>query len=164
VIVPIDLSPVVMNLLPLVAYLILIFARFALVALADLVMTSISQLLQLSLVVTQSFTLPVIAGGLSSAYARTLGTIKEAASKLTDMMDVDFFMVPPFPCTAPEKTQAPYQGPNSEILRTCTQVQSRPTGFFCWRLENFIRPNRVTLVIEMRPLRFTVQAGYARLG
>src|SRR5512144_3241282 len=62
VIVTIDLSPVVMNLLPLVAYLVLIVARFALVALADLVMTSISQFLQLSLVLTQSFTLPVIAG------------------------------------------------------------------------------------------------------
>jgi hypothetical protein len=31
-------------------------------------------------------------GGLSSANARTLGTIKDAANKLVVMMDVDFFM------------------------------------------------------------------------
>jgi hypothetical protein len=61
VIVAVDLAPVVTNLLSLVAYLILVLARFTPVALTNLVVTPISQFLQLSLIVTQSFTLPVVA-------------------------------------------------------------------------------------------------------
>ena len=61
VIVTIDLSPVVMNLLSLIANLVLVVARFAPVALTDLVMTSVFQFLELALVLTQGFTLPVVA-------------------------------------------------------------------------------------------------------
>src|SRR5690348_5686440 len=71
VIVTIDLSPVVTNLVSLVTYLVLIFARFALIALTEFVMTSIFQFLQLALVVTQSFTLPVIAGRVVVVGVRT---------------------------------------------------------------------------------------------
>ena len=62
VIVAVNLAPIVANLLSLITYFILVLARFALVALTDLVMTTISQVLQLALVLPQSFPLPVIAG------------------------------------------------------------------------------------------------------
>jgi hypothetical protein len=43
VVVAVNFAPVVANLLSLITYLVLVLARFALVALADLVVTSISQ-------------------------------------------------------------------------------------------------------------------------
>ena len=66
VVIPVNLSAVSVKLPLLITDLLIVLTGFALIALAELAVTSLSQLLELSLITAQLFTLPVIARGVAA--------------------------------------------------------------------------------------------------
>jgi hypothetical protein len=66
VVIPVNLSAVSVKLPLLITDLLIVLTGFAPIALAELAVTSLSQLLELSLITAQLFTLPVVARGVAA--------------------------------------------------------------------------------------------------